>query len=73
MEISVFFLPQMLAVAPCPSPSSSEELVMVTDSVSGENLVFSVATPTGTPPFVSCATHTVARYRYVHLLMNFQQ
>jgi hypothetical protein len=53
--------PKILTTARNPS-LSSEELVMVTDTVAGDNLVFSVTTPTGTPPFVSCATHAVARY-----------
>jgi hypothetical protein len=55
--------PKILTTARNPS-LSSEELVMVTDTVAGDNLVFSVTTPTGTPPFVNCAAHAVARYRH---------
>ena len=55
--------PQIL-VATQPLSLPSEQLVMVTDGVVGENQVFSIATPTGTPPFVSSPAHVIARYRY---------
>ena len=54
--------PQVLSTTKHPSVLS-EQLVMLSDCSAGESLVFSVATPTDSPPFVNFSPHTVATYR----------
>ena len=54
--------PQVLSTTKHPSVLS-EQLVMLSDCSAGESLVFSVATPTESPPFVNFSPHTVATYR----------